>query len=120
VRVAHAEQTKASFLLVCRRVSSDIRIYYGFQPKQFRRAIVFNRLLLQLCGNGMANATTTNSLALAAGKVYRGQSAAIQELFLTKGFIFWSPEEIKEKVTALARRSYEDDAAIITAKILLK
>ena len=68
----------------------------------------------------MANATTTISLALAAGNVYKGQTAAVQELFLTKGFIFWSPEEIKEKVTALAKRAYEDDAANITAKILLR
>jgi hypothetical protein len=68
----------------------------------------------------MAAATTTISLALAAGNVYKGQTAAIQELFLTKGFIFWSPEEIKAKVTALAKRGYQDDAAILTANILLK
>ena len=68
----------------------------------------------------MADAETMIFLALAAGIVYKGQSEAIQEMFLTKGFIFWSPEDIKEKVTALAKRSYEDDAAIITAKILLR
>jgi hypothetical protein len=28
--------------------------------------------------------------------------------------------EIKEKVTALAKRGYQDDAAILTAKILLR
>jgi hypothetical protein len=93
--------------------------YKLFTSERYRK-MVFKRLLLQLCGNGMANATTTISLALAAGNVYKGQTAAIQELFLTKGFIFWSPEEIKSKVTALAKRSYEDDAAIITAKILPK
>jgi hypothetical protein len=92
--------------------------YKLFTSERYRTT-VFKRLLLQLCGNGMANATTTISLALAAGNFYKGQAAAIQELFLTKGFIFWSPEEIKEKVTALAKRGYENDPAIITAKILL-
>jgi predicted transcriptional regulator len=93
--------------------------YKLFTSKRYR-TIVFNRLLLQLCEYGMASADTKISLVLAAGNVYKNQSAAIQELFLTKGFIFWSPEEITEKVTALAKRGYQDDAAIITAKILLK
>jgi hypothetical protein len=34
--------------------------------------------------------------------------------------VFLSPEEIKEKVTALARLGYENDPAIITAKILMR
>jgi hypothetical protein len=93
--------------------------YKLFTSERYRK-IVFKRLLLQLCGDGMANAVTKLSLVLAAAKVYKGQTAAIQELFLTKGFIFWSPEEIKAKVTSLAKRAYEDDAAIITAKILLR
>ncbi len=92
--------------------------YKLFTSERYRTT-VFKRLLLQLCSNGMANAETTITLALAAGKVYRNRTAELQELFLTKGFIFWSPEEIKEKVTALAKRGYENDPAIITAKILL-
>src|ERR1039457_175164 len=93
--------------------------YKIFTSERYR-STVFKRLLLQLCENGMANAETKISLLLAAGNVYNNQTAAVQELFLTKGFIFWSPEEIKEKVTALAKRGYQDDAAILTAKILLK
>ena len=68
----------------------------------------------------MANADTKISLVLAAGNVYKDQTVAIQELFLTRDFVLWSPEEIKAKVTALAKRGYQDDAAILTAKILLK
>jgi hypothetical protein len=93
--------------------------YKLFTSERYRTA-VFQRLLSQLCADGMANATTKIVLVLAAGKVYKGRTAAIQELFLTRGFILWSPEEIKEKVSALAKRGYEDDAAIITAKILLR
>jgi hypothetical protein len=81
---------------------------------------VFKRLLLQLCGSGMANAATKISLVLAAANVYKGQTAAIQELFLTRDFVLWSPSDIKDKVTALAKRGYENDPAIITAKILLR
>jgi hypothetical protein len=37
-----------------------------------------------------------------------------------KKWIFWAPEDIKQKVTALAKRDYENDPAIITAKILMR
>ena len=37
-----------------------------------------------------------------------------------KKWLFWSPEDIKEKVTALAERGYENDPAIITAKVLMR
>jgi hypothetical protein len=93
--------------------------YKLFTSKRYR-TIVFNRLHLQLCEYGMANADTKLSLVLAAGNIYQDQIAAIQELFLTKDFVLWSPSDIKDKVTALAKRGYENDPAIITATILLR
>ena len=33
---------------------------------------------------------------------------------------FWSPQDIKDKVTNLANNRYENNTAIITAKILLR
>jgi hypothetical protein len=93
--------------------------YKLFTSNRYRQ-VVFNRLLLQLRACGMANADTKVRLVLAAGKVYRDQTAAIQELFLQRGFILWAPNEIKKKVTVLAERAYENDPAIITAKILLR
>ena len=93
--------------------------YKLFTSKRYR-AIVFNRLLLQLCEHGMAVADTKMSLVLAAGNVYKDQTAAIQELFLTRDFLLWSPSDIRDKITALAKRGYENDPAIIAAKILLR
>lgn len=37
-----------------------------------------------------------------------------------KDLLFWSPEDIKRKVTALALRDYENDPAIMVAKVLLR
>jgi hypothetical protein len=93
--------------------------YKLFTSERYRTT-VFKRLLLQLCEYGMANADTKISLVLAAGNVYKDQTVALQELFLTRDFVLWSPSDIKDKVTALAKRGYQDDAAILTAKILLK
>ncbi|MGC1388874.1 MAG: hypothetical protein WA807_12760 [Steroidobacteraceae bacterium] len=84
------------------------------------RTIVFNRLHLQFCEHGMTDANNKLSLVLAAGNVYKDQTAAIQELFLTRDFVLWCPSAIKDKGTALAERGYENDPAIITAKILLR
>jgi len=84
------------------------------------RSIILSRLLQDLVSFGMANSQTKISIGLAAGKVYQGQSEQIREFMQARGWSFWSPEDIKQKVMALARRDYENDPAIITAKILLR
>lgn len=68
----------------------------------------------------MARPDTKISLGLAAGKVYQGQSGPIREFMEKNKWLFWSPEDIKHKVTVLAERGYENDPAIITAKILMR
>lgn len=84
------------------------------------RSVVMTRLLQELIACGMANSDTRVSLGLAAGKVCRGQSGPIREFMEKRKWLFWSPEDIKNKVTALAKRDYENDPAIITAKILMR
>jgi hypothetical protein len=77
----------------------------------------------------MANSKTTFTLGLAAGKVYQKKSEPpmtqikLMKEFLEKNnFVFWSPEDIKRKIEALAKpeSGYQNDPAIITAKILTR
>jgi hypothetical protein len=77
-------------------------------------------LLSDLIACGMANSKTKIILGLAAGKVYHGRSDLIREFMSGKNWFFWSPEDIKQKVMALAERGYENDPASITAKILMR
>ncbi len=93
--------------------------YKLFTSERYR-SVVLVRLLQDLIACGMANSDTKISLGLAAGKVYQGQSEPIGEFMAKKEWLFWSPENIKQKVTALAARGYENDPAIITAKILMR
>lgn len=93
---------------------------YKLFTSQRYRSVVLARLLQDLIAAGMANSRTTVSLGLAAGKVYQGQSAEIREFMEQKDWLFWAPEDIRQKVTELADRGYENDPAIITAKILLR
>jgi hypothetical protein len=84
------------------------------------RTVVLARLLQDLIHRGMANSQTTVRLGLAAGKVYQGKSESLREHMEKNNWVFWSPEDIKQKVMALAKRDYENDPAIITAKILMR
>lgn len=82
------------------------------------RTMVLKQLLQDLINNGMANSSTTIRLGLVAGKVYRGQSELVRDFMAQNGWFFWSPEDVKKRVKALADQGYENDPAIITAKIL--
>lgn len=84
------------------------------------RSVVLTRLLGVLQAKGMADDNTKITLGLAAGKVYRGESAPIRRFIEKRKWFFWSPEDIKERVTALAASGYENNPAIITAKILMR
>lgn len=84
------------------------------------RGIVLARLHQDLIDCGMADAKTNIRLGLAMGKVYQGRTADVRQHLDAQKFIFWSPEDIKEKVTALAKRDYENDPAIMVAKVLLR
>ena len=84
------------------------------------RQIVFKRIQIQLIEQGMADVKTTFKLGLAAGNIRKNDSDPIRQHMTTRGWLFWSPEDIKHKVETQAERGYENDPAIITAKILMR
>lgn len=93
--------------------------YKLFTSERYRR-IVLQRLLQDLMEQGMANARTRVRLGLAAGNVYQNQEEAVRAAMDARDWLFWSPTDIKNKVQAQAKRGYENDAAVITAKILMR
>jgi hypothetical protein len=84
------------------------------------RNIVFNRLIQDLNILGMVNGNVKIRLGLVAGKIYQERSTEIRDYFESKGWFFWSPEDVRNKVNALAAKGYENEPAIITAKILMR
>lgn len=84
------------------------------------RNIVFNRLRLDLIDLGMGTEDTKITLGLAAGNIYQSKSAEVDDLFNRNGWEFFSPEDIRQQVTELASKGYENEPAIITAKILMR
>ncbi|MCT7313260.1 hypothetical protein N5J06_19985 [Ralstonia sp. CHL-2022] len=93
--------------------------YKLFTAERYR-SIVLARLKQDLIDCGMANVRTKVVLGLAVGKIYQKRTKEVREFTRSRGMFFWSPEEIKEKVKALANRSYENDPAIMVAKVLLR
>lgn len=84
------------------------------------RNIVLSRLKKDLISLKMANEETSISLGLAAGNVYQSKTEDIKALFKSRDWFFLSPEDIKQKVCELASKGYENEPAIITAKILMR
>lgn len=84
------------------------------------RTIVINRLKQDLINNGMGHSNLNIVLGLAAGNVYQSKTEEIRTIFKSRGWLFWSPEDIQRKVFSLAQESYENDPAVITAKILTR
>ncbi len=84
------------------------------------RNIVVKRLALDLEGAGMTNSNPTIRLGLVIGKIYQSRTDDLRLHFKKRGWFFWSPEDVRDKVKALASRDYENDPAIISAKILMR
>ncbi|WP_462174542.1 hypothetical protein [Pseudoalteromonas gelatinilytica] len=84
------------------------------------RNIVFSRLVKDLVELGLAEPDIQLQLGLVAGNVYQNKSSDISEYFAENDWFFWSPEMVKDKVNALAALGYENNTAIITAKILMR
>jgi hypothetical protein len=93
---------------------------YKLFTSQRYRSIVLARLHQDLIAQGMANSQTKISLGLAVGKLYQNKDELIRQYMLDKNMFFWSPTDIKQRITALAERDYENDPAIMVAKVLLR
>ena len=69
---------------------------------------------------GMAGPETRIVLGLVAGNVYQSADKKIRTYFGKNNWFFWSLEDVRSRVNALAQKKYENEPAVITAKILRK
>ena len=86
------------------------------------RNVVFTRLMQQLIERGMADEQTTITLGLAAGKVAgqinQDNVRNIAMYFEARGWVFWSPTQIQERLELLADTRYSNNPFVIAAKVL--
>jgi hypothetical protein len=84
------------------------------------RETVLTRLRLDLSERGMLGDDGRVVLGLVAGNVYRNREAEVRTFMESKGWFFWGPSDIRAKVRALADTAYENDPAVLTAKLLAR
>ena len=84
------------------------------------REVVFERLRIELINFGMISNRTRLALGLAAGKVHRRESDQLKAFMHSQGWYFLSPEDIRQQVMRFSELGYENNPAVITAKILLR
>ena len=80
--------------------------------------IVTERLKDQFLEDGLINKETKIKHALAVGKFYPNSELDTKAYFLKKGWILFTPQQIKERIRALAKKGWEDNLATITAKLI--
>jgi len=84
------------------------------------REQVLKSLRSQLLEAGLIGKETRFKFGLALGHVKDKQAAEIRNYLEGIGWEFWSQQDIRKKVEALADRGYENSAVVLTAKILLR
>ena len=98
------------------------------RPKRFKlfnetklRNVVFKRLVLQLHEKGCCRGSAKVRLCLAAGKIARPPDhAKLKAHFVKKGWLLFDREWIRKQFQAAAKAPYENNVAVVVAKLLLR
>ena len=84
------------------------------------QAAVLLQLKEQLQVTGMVNQDTRFRLGLVFGKLYAKDAAAIARHARANRWFFWLSQAVKRKLSRQVTRQYENDPAILAAKVLLR
>ena len=84
------------------------------------RNVLKDRLHKDWCASGHIKPSTRVSFGLVAGNVYRNREKELRDYFKSKGWLFWGPTTIRNKICKLAEKGYENNAVTIVAKILTR
>ena len=93
---------------------------YKLLTSESYRNIVIHRLQKDLVFKKYLDKSLPVRLGLIAGNVKNGDEDAISQFAKKKGWFYWSPINVKERVVQLAAEGYENEAIYIAAKILLR
>jgi hypothetical protein len=82
--------------------------------------VVLNRLRTQMVEAGRCRSTATVQLAMVAGKVKRGDEERLPEHLRAKGWLFFGPDWLRERLRTRAREGYSNQVSSIVAKLLVR
>lgn len=93
---------------------------YKLLTSENYRRVLAERLRTDWLQSGHINRQTQIGFGLIAGNVYMHQDESLEKYFTDKGWLFWGPQKIKEKVRQLSDKGYENNAVTIAAKLLMR
>jgi len=96
----------------------DAARYKLFTNSRFRQ-VVTRQLKRQYQDRGLIRDDTKINYALAAGHIHSGNEAKIADYFSKKGWVLFTPAQIKETVKRLSKKGWEDDLITMTAQLIL-
>lgn len=82
------------------------------------RKIIEARVKKKLFDDGLIPEDISIKLGLIFGKVVASDGEKIKKLCNERGWFYWAPDEIRNKVEGLVSKGYENEPCIITTKIL--
>ncbi len=93
---------------------------YKLLTSENYRNVIIARLREDWLQSGHINSNTQVSFGLIAGKIHRNREEDLSIFLDAKGWLFWGPTTIKEKIKKLADKGYENNAVTIAAKLLMR
>jgi hypothetical protein len=95
-------------------------LYKLFTWPSYRR-IVTEELIKQVVDTGLTNPNPTINYCLVAGKIATQKDRdLLHQFFQEKGWLLYDEIWLKEKLENLALKRYENDVAIIVAKLFVR
>ncbi len=93
-----------------------LKIYKMFTDAKLRK-VVFSRLKKQMLQAGMILPHAKVKLCLAAGHIRKGNKAHIENHCRKNGWLLFAEDWFREQFDKLAETDYENDIAIVAAKL---
>jgi hypothetical protein len=84
------------------------------------REVVFRRLQLQFCESGFCGPNPSVKLCLACGKIEERSREAIGRIFVEQGWELWDENWLRERLSRMAAKGYENQISAVVSKLLLR
>ncbi len=92
--------------------------HYKLFTKKKLREVVTRQLREEYLNRGLIKQDTKINYALAAGHIYWGDEPKIVEYFSRQGWKLFTPKQIKEEISQLSQKGWEDNLVTMTAKLI--
>ncbi len=92
--------------------------YRLFKDEAYRR-VLFRRLQSDLVDEGAINGTVSLLPGIVVGKV-KGDEVPLEQFFAQRGWFFWGPSRLVEKLARTADMGYTDNPFVYAAKLLIR